>query len=95
MVGGQIGNGTLVINGRTADYYKPVAASYRFQAGPHKFSYARFFMNDAGLAYLNKSEGWEVGTAPSLVVVDSGIAKSLSTTTLRKGVYVFSLARRG
>jgi len=32
--------------------------------------------------------GWEVGTAPGLVVVDEGIAKSLSMTTLRKGIYV-------
>ena len=35
------------------------------------------------------SRGWEVGAAPSLVVVDEGVAKSLSTTTLRKGIYVF------
>lgn len=50
-----------------------------------------FFMNDGALAYLNKSGGWEVGSAPSLVVVGTGIAKSLSTTTLRKRYIHFFL----
>ena len=95
MVGGQVGNGALIIKGTTAGYYNTVAASYGFQAGLQKFSYAMFFMNDTALAYLNKSGGWEVGTAPSLVVVDTGIAKSLSTTTLRKGIYVFFFSEKG
>jgi len=95
IVGGQVGNGALIINGTTAGYYNTVAASYGFQAGLQKFSYAMFFMNDTALAYLNKSGGWEVGTAPSLVVVDTGIAKSLSTTTLRKGIYVFFFSEKG
>jgi lipid-binding SYLF domain-containing protein len=95
MVGGQAGVGALIINGRTAGYYNTVAASYGFQAGLQRFSYAMFFMNDAALGYLNKSGGWEVGSAPSLVVVDTGLAKSLSTTTLRKGIYVFFFSQKG
>ena len=54
-----------------------------------------FFMNDASLNYLHKSGGWEVGSAPSLVVVDAGIAKSLSSTTLQKGIYVFFFNQKG
>jgi len=95
MIGGQAGVGALIINGRTAGYYNTVAASYGFQAGLQRFSYAMFFMNDAALGYLNKSGGWEVGSAPSLVVVDTGLAKSLSTTTLRKGIYVFFFSQKG
>jgi lipid-binding SYLF domain-containing protein len=95
LVGGQAGNGALIVNGRTADYYNTVAASYGFQVGLQKFSYAMFFMNDWAMAYLNESGGWEVGSAPSLVVVDTGIAKSLSTTTLRNGIYVFFFSQKG
>ena len=94
-VGGQLGNGALIINGRTAGYYNTVAACDRFQAGLRQFSYAMFFMNDAVLTCLNESEGWEVGSAPSLVVVDTGIAKSLSTATLQKGIYVFFFGQKG
>jgi len=36
----------------------------------------------------------EVGSAPSLVVVDTGMARSLSTTTLQKGIYVFFFSQK-
>ena len=52
-------------------------------------------MNNASLNYLKKSGGWEVGTAPSLVVVDSAVAGSLSTTTPNKGIYVFFFKQKG
>jgi lipid-binding SYLF domain-containing protein len=95
MVGAQHGDGALLVNGKTAGYYNTVAASYGFQAGIQKFGYAMFFMTDESLNYLRKSGGFEVGTAPSLVVVDTGIAKSLSTTTLKKGIYVFFFSQKG
>ena len=68
-------------------YHNTVAASYGFQAGLQKFGYVMFFITDSSLAYLHKSGGFEVGSAPSLVVVDTWIAKSLSSTTLKKGIY--------
>ena len=74
---------------------KKAKAILVFQAGVQKFSYAMFFMNDASKNYLRKSGGWEVGSAPSLVVVDTGMARSLSTTTLKKGIYVFFLDQKG
>jgi lipid-binding SYLF domain-containing protein len=95
IVGAQHGDGALIVNGRTVAYYNTVAASYGFQAGVQKFGYAMFFMTDASLNYLRKTGGWEVGTAPSLVVVDTGMAKSLSTTTLEKGIYVFFFSQKG
>ena len=95
VAGVQRGDGALIVNGRTVSYYNTVAASYGLQAGVQKFGYAMFFMTDASLAYLHKSGGWEVGTAPSLVVVDTGIARSLSTTTLKKGIYVFFFGQKG
>jgi lipid-binding SYLF domain-containing protein len=89
------GDGALIANGRTVGYYNTVAASYGLQAGLQTFSYAVFFMNDAAMQYLNKSGGWEVGSAPSLVVVDTGMARSLSTTSLQKGIYVFFFNQKG
>ena len=91
----QHGDGALLINGKAVAYYNTVAASYGFQAGVQKFGYAMFFMNNASLNYLKKSRGWEVGSAPSLVVVDTGMAKSLSTTSLKKGIYVVFFNQKG
>jgi lipid-binding SYLF domain-containing protein len=95
MVGAQHGDGALLVNGKTVGYYNTVAASYGFQAGIQKFGYVMFFLTDASLNYLRKSGGFEVGSAPSLVVVDTGISKSLSTTTLKKGIYVFFFSQKG
>jgi lipid-binding SYLF domain-containing protein len=95
IVAGQHGDGALLVNGKAVGFYTTVAASYGFQAGLQKFGYAMFFMTDSSLNYLHSSGGWEVGTAPSLVVVDTGIARSLSTTTLKKGIYVFFFNQKG
>jgi lipid-binding SYLF domain-containing protein len=81
--------------GRTAGYYNSVAASYGFQAGVQKFGYALFFMNDAALAYLDKSGGFEIGIGPSIVVVDEGVGKSLTSTTLTHDVYAFIFDQKG
>ena len=90
MVGAQRGDGVLFENGCVAGYYNTSAASYGLQAGIQRFGYALFFMDDEALAYLRKSGGWEFGSGPSIVGVDEGMAKSLSTTTLGKGTYAFS-----
>ncbi len=95
MFGGQLGNGVLMKSGRTAGYYNSVAASYGLQAGVQKFGYALFFMNDAALAYLDKSGGFEIGIGPSIVVVDEGVGKSLTSTTLTHDVYAFIFDQKG
>ena len=95
IVGAQHGDGTLLSNGRPIGYYKTVAASYGLQAGAQKFGYALFFMTDGDLAYLRKSGGWEIGTGPSIVIVDAEMAKSLTTTTLCKGVYAIAFDQKG
>ena len=95
MVGAQGGNGALRKGGKTVAYYNTVAASYGFQAGVQAFSYALFLMTDSAVEYLDHSGGWELGTGPSLVVVDVGAAKSLSTTTLKDDVYAFIFGQKG
>jgi lipid-binding SYLF domain-containing protein len=95
IVGGQVGNGALRKGGNTVGYYNVAAASYGLQAGAQQFGYALFFMSDSALAYLDKSDGWEIGTGPSLVVLDEGAAKSLSTTTLQSDVYAFIFSQKG
>jgi lipid-binding SYLF domain-containing protein len=95
MFGGQIGEGALRKRGRTVGYYSSVAASYGFQAGLQKFGYALFFMNDAALSQLDASRGFEIGVGPSLVIVDQGVAKSVTSSTLTSDVYAFIFDQRG
>ena len=96
LVGAQYGSGgALFKKGRTAAYYNIAAGSYGLQAGIQSFSYALFFMDNASLNYLNRSEGLEIGVGPSIVVVDKGMAKSLTTTTAKSGVYAYIFSQKG
>jgi lipid-binding SYLF domain-containing protein len=95
IVGAQYGKGALRKGRHTVGYYETVSASYGLQAGVQKFGYALFFMDDAALAYLDRSDGWEIGVGPSVVVVDEGLAKALTTTTLKDAVYAFFFEQKG
>lgn len=95
IVAGQFGDGALRKRGKTVAYYRSLAASYGFQAGAQSFGYVLFFMDEESLSYLDQSDGWELGSGPSLVVLDKGFGKNLSTTTLQKGVYAFIFDQKG
>jgi lipid-binding SYLF domain-containing protein len=95
IIGGQFGDGALRVNGTTVNYYRSVAGSYGLQAGVQSFGYVMLFMDEASLAYLEKSDGWEIGSGPSVVVVDKGAGKTLSSTTLQSGVYAFIFGQKG
>ncbi len=95
IVGGQYGEGALRVGGKTTGYYRTVAASYGLQAGAQSFGYALFFIDNEGLNYLKNSKGWEIGVGPSVVVVDEGVARSLTTTTMKSGIYAFIFEQKG
>jgi lipid-binding SYLF domain-containing protein len=95
IVGGQYGEGALRVDGKTTGYYNSVAASYGLQAGIQKFGYALFFMTDSAREHIDRSDGWEIGTGPSIVVVDVGTAGSLTTTTAKSDIYAFFFSQKG
>jgi lipid-binding SYLF domain-containing protein len=95
MFGGQIGEGVLLKRGKPVAYYNSVAASYGFQAGVQVFGYALFIMNDGALSFLDSSGGWELGVGPSIVVVDAGVGKSMTSTTITQDVYAFIFDQKG
>jgi lipid-binding SYLF domain-containing protein len=95
MFGAQYGEGALRENGATVGYYSSVAASYGFQAGVQVFGYAMFFMNEQAISYLDKSDGFEIGVGPSVVIVDQGMGKSLTSTTLTQDVYAYIFDQQG
>ncbi|ABK16290.1 YSC84-related protein [Syntrophobacter fumaroxidans] len=95
IVGGQYGEGALLMNRKIVGYYNTVQASYGLQAGVQKYGYALFLMTDSALNWVNRSNGWEFGTGPSIVIVDVGKAGSMTTTTLQSDVYAFFFSQRG
>ena len=93
--GGETGNGVLLAHGRVAGFYNVTGGSWGLQIGGQDFSYALFFMNRHALDYLNRSAGFQVGTGPSIVVVNKGAAAEGDTTTLTQDVYAFPFNAKG
>jgi lipid-binding SYLF domain-containing protein len=100
LVGAQYGNGALVRPKQgggyyIADYYNITSASYGLQAGAQSFGYVVALMTDAAVEHLETSQGWELGIGPSVVVVDEGLAKTLTTESIKADVYVFTFGQQG
>lgn len=93
--GGSYGEGVLMKGTTVSGYYNSISASWGLQAGAQSYGYALFLMNDKALSYLEKSEGWELGVGPTVVVVNEGVAKNISTSTLKDDVYAFIFDQQG
>ncbi|UIP18559.1 YSC84-related protein [Achromobacter deleyi] len=95
LVGGEHGQGTLFKGKEAIGYYDISAVSLGLQAGAQTFGYALFFMNHKSLNYLEQSDGWALGSGPSLVLWDKATASSVSTTTLSQDVFAVPFGAQG
>jgi lipid-binding SYLF domain-containing protein len=93
--GAQGGQGILFVHGRPNGRYRTVAASYGLQAGVQRYGYALFLMNQKAVDWVNNTRGWEIGTGPSVVIVDKGMARSFTTDTIHSGIYAFTFYQQG
>ncbi len=95
IVGGSYGEGVMLQGGQVVGYYSSASASWGWQAGAQSYAYVLFLMNDNALRHLDQSKGWELGVGPSIVLVNEGMAQSLSTTTLKEDAYAFVTDQQG
>jgi lipid-binding SYLF domain-containing protein len=93
--GGAYGEGVLQQNAKVDSYYNTITASWGLQAGAQTYGYAVFLMKETAIKYLRESHGWEIGTGPTVVIVDEGVAKNLSTSSLKGDAYAFIFDQQG
>jgi lipid-binding SYLF domain-containing protein len=93
--GGSYGEGELIKGTKVVDYYNSVTGSWGLQIGAQSYGYAVFLMTDEAVNYLEKTKGWEIGVGPTVVVVDKGVAKNLSTSSLKDHAYAFIFSQQG
>jgi lipid-binding SYLF domain-containing protein len=93
--GGSYGEGVLTKGSQLAGYYNSVSASWGWQAGAESYAYVVFLMSDKAVKYLDKSKGWEIGVGPTVVVVNEGVARNLSSSTLKDDAYAFIFDQQG
>ena len=95
LIGGEYGNGVMLKDGRFAGHYNTAGISYGLQAGAQTFGYALFLMNQSALKSLDAAGGFQVGVGPSVVVMDEGKAKSVTSETLTSDAYAFIFGQQG
>lgn len=93
--GGSYGEGVLLKGTQVIDYYNSVAGSWGLQIGAQSYGYALFLMTDDAVNYVEKTKGWELGVGPTVVVVDSGVAKNISSSSLKSDAYAFIFNQQG
>ena len=93
--GGSYGEGELIEGSKVVDYYNSVSGSYGLQIGAQSYGYAVFLMSDKAIRYVKETKGWEIGVGPTVVVVDKGVAKNLSTSSLKDDAYAFIFSQQG
>ena len=95
IVGGEYGEGGLVIDGNVTDYYSIVTASIGFQAGAQKRSMIIAFLTQDALNAFRQKNKWKVGVDGSISVADWGGGIDLSTVDFKQTVVAFVFDEKG
>ncbi len=93
--GGAYGEGELRRGSAVVGRYSSVTGSWGLQAGAQSYGYVVFLMTQEAEDYLNRTDGWEIGVGPTVVVVDEGVAENISTSTLQDDAYAFIFDQQG
>lgn len=93
--GGAYGEGVLKQGDKIDGYYNSVTASWGLQAGAQSYGYVMFLMNNKAMNYVHNTHGWEIGVGPTVVVVNEGVAKNLSSSTMKNDAYAFIFDQQG
>ncbi|MCK9505404.1 MAG: YSC84-related protein [Porticoccaceae bacterium] len=94
-VGGEYGEGKLIVGGQTAGYYSTAAASIGLQIGAQRKSQLILFMTDSALESFRNTDGWEVGVDGSVAVATLGAGGAIDSNTLQKPIIGFIFSNKG
>jgi lipid-binding SYLF domain-containing protein len=94
-IGGEYGEGALLIRGKTAAYYSLASASIGFQLGAQARSQIVLFMNDKVLADFRASKGWQAGVDGSVAVATLGAGGAIDTETAKAPIIGFIFSNKG
>jgi lipid-binding SYLF domain-containing protein len=94
-IGGEYGEGALLIDGKPADYYSLASASIGFQLGVQSRSQVLLFMDDESLAQFRAAKGWQAGVDASVALATLGAGGAIDSETAKAPVIGFIFSNRG
>jgi lipid-binding SYLF domain-containing protein len=94
-IGGEYGEGQLLIGGQPAGRYNTIAASIGLQLGAQARSVIIIFMTPSALDQFRRVDGWKVGVDGSVAIVTVGAGGSIDTDKITSPVIGFILDPKG
>lgn len=93
--GGEYGEGALLIDGKTVDYYSVAAGSFGFQIGAQSKNIVIVFMDENALTGFRDSLGWRAGVDGSVAFIDVGAGGSVDTNNVQHPIVGFVFGLKG
>jgi lipid-binding SYLF domain-containing protein len=94
-VGGEYGEGALLIGGRNAGYFNTVSASIGFQLGAQARSIVIAFMTHEALQRFRRVAGFKIGVDGSVAIVNLGVGGSIDTSKITNPIVGFIFDGKG
>jgi len=94
-IGGEYGEGAMLINGKTVQYYSTAAASIGFQLGAQTKTVIIIFTDSKALKKFRNNDGWEAGVDGSVALIELGAATTLDTSTIKDPIIAFVFNNKG
>lgn len=94
-IGGEYGEGALMIGNSPVAYYNTAGASIGFQLGAQVKSQIIMFMTDDALDTFRNSDGWEAGVDGSVALVEFGSGGEISSNSAQEPIIGFIFSNKG
>ncbi|MBL8337638.1 MAG: YSC84-related protein [Rhodoferax sp.] len=94
-IGGEYGEGALLVGGKTSAYYNIAAASIGFQLGAQARSQIVLFMTPGALSKFRNSKGWKAGVDGSVALATLGAGGAIDSETAKKPIIGFIFSNKG
>jgi lipid-binding SYLF domain-containing protein len=94
-VGGEFGEGALLVNGQNAGYYSLSQASVGLTLGLAKHEEIIMFMTQEALDKFTSTKGWSVGADTGVAVLSKGAGGDYDTKTLQRPILGFVFGEKG
>lgn len=94
-IGGEYGEGALLVGGKPVAYYNIAAASIGFQLGAQARSQIVLFMTPGALSKFRSSKGWKAGVDGSVALATLGAGGAIDSETAKKPIIGFIFSNKG
>ncbi|MBW2522011.1 MAG: hypothetical protein JRD64_04855 [Deltaproteobacteria bacterium] len=94
-LGGEYGEGALLVAGKTVDYYSLAAGSFGLQIGAQSKNVIIVFMDENALTSFRDSLGWRAGVDGSVAFIDTGAGASIDTANVQHPIVGFIFGVKG